>query len=317
MGIDEFIEEWNNDADNIVAFTSGSTGEPKRILLSKQLMKESALRTIRYFSLNSDSHLHLCLSPDYIAGKMMIVRSILSGAYLSYEEPSNRLKALSSENIIDLLAVVPSQLLSLLEEKDLSRKVRNIIVGGAPLSRSLKDKCRKSDVRIVETYGMTETASHVALREISSDWFHPLDGVKVALSSEGTLNISIQNFGTFRTTDLAEINSEGGFRILGRADDVIITGGLKVHPADLEDKITESVDHFYPDTAFCISSIPDEKWGEIIVLNIESHENKEIDDQLNDCFRRILKPHERPGIIKHFERLPRTESGKIARRLLK
>lgn len=317
MGIDEFIEEWNNDADNIVAFTSGSTGEPKRILLSKQLMKESALRTIRYFSLNSDSHLHLCLSPDYIAGKMMIVRSILSGAYLSYEEPSNRLKALSSENIIDLLAVVPSQLLSLLEEKDLSRKVRNIIVGGAPLSRSLKDKCRKSGVRIVETYGMTETASHVALREISSDWFHPLDGVKVALSSEGTLNISIQNLGTFRTTDLAEINSEGGFRILGRADDVIITGGLKVHPADLEDKITESVDHLYPDTSFCISSITDEKWGEIIVLNIESHENKEIDDQLNDCFRRILKPHERPGIIKHFERLPRTESGKIARRLLK
>ena len=157
MTIDDFIAEWHNDCDYIVAHTSGSTGTPKEIHLSKRLVRDSALRTIEFFSLSESSHLHLCLSPDYIAGKMMIVRSLLSGATLTDELPSNTPLSSLKGGVIDLLAVVPSQLIDLLDNpKDY--EIRNLIIGGSAIPADLRLRVANSGLNAYETYGMTETA---------------------------------------------------------------------------------------------------------------------------------------------------------------
>lgn len=318
MTVDEFIAEWKDDNDFIIAHTSGSTGKPKKICLSKALVKQSARRTIEFFGLNSSSHLHLCLSPDYIAGKMMIVRALLSGASLTYETPSNMpLQNISSEQDIDLLAVVPSQLIHILNNKDIPT-IRNLIVGGSAIPYSLrKSLAERKDLNAYETYGMTETASHVALRKIKVDASLPyqaLPGIKFTIDNRGCLVINIDNLSPIVTNDLVELIDSAHFRLLGRVDNVIITGGLKVHPAQVETLIEPMLPH---ETQFYITSRPHPKWGEEVILMIEKNSGKsicivELMQKLHDSLHAYQCPKQ-IIIVDHFER---TSSGKIIRHKL-
>ena len=163
MTVDDFLKEWHSEEPFVVAHTSGSTGKPKEIKLLKADMRASAALTNRFFSIDSGSTLLLCLSPDYIAGKMMIVRAEEAGATLLVESPSNR----PLEHFSDLLAVVPSQALWLAEHQESLNNVRNMIVGGGEITPRLRTMLSQLHVNAYATYGMTETCSHVALSRIA------------------------------------------------------------------------------------------------------------------------------------------------------
>ena len=263
----KFIEEWLNPLPYVVAHTSGSTGTPKEIRLLKSDMRSSARATIEFFGLDSRSHLHLPLSPDYIAGKMQIVRALESGASLTVETASNRPLAAcltDASRRISLLPVVPSQVNGLLESP-LCQRIDNLIIGGAPLSAADEERIISTGLRAFATYGMTETCSHVALRRLGTDCFSALPGFRFSTDGRGCLVIrsATLSFGELVTNDLVETACDTSFRWIGRIDNVINSGGLKISPEEIEKKIAPL---FAPETTFYLTSRQSSRWGEEMVL---------------------------------------------------
>lgn len=309
MTFEDFIAEWGNSSDYIKATTSGSTGIPKEISLAKSFVKKSAQRTNSFFGIKEGKRLHSCVSPDFIGGKMMAVRSIIANACLTWEIPSNQpLKHIDRSETLDLVAVVPSQMIYILENLNILPKINNIIVGGSPIHPSLKEKITASRLNVYETYGMTETASHIALRKITTENvpFHILDGITLSHDNEKCLNIKFDSGEEFQTNDLADLISPTEFYIKGRRDQVIISGGKKINPVEIEAKIAGIIK--YP---FLITGFPDEKWGEKIVLLIEGVP-MDYDNSLS-AFKMVLKPWEMPKEILFVKELPHTDNGKLKR----
>lgn len=311
MTFEEFIEEWLNDAPYITAHSSGSTGTPKEIELSKEFVKRSGIRTNKFFNITSESRLHSCVSPNFIGGKMMAVRADLAKCKLTYETPSNcPLQDVHKNEVIDLLAVVPSQMLHIVDNPDVMPDIRAVIIGGSAIDDRLRDKIIASGLNTYETYGMTETSSHIALRKIDPDveWFETLEGIRVSLDVRGCLVIEFDSGEKIVTNDLAVVGSEDQFVIAGRWDDVIITGGKKVNPFETERKISQLFN-----TPFIITSRRHIKWGEEIILKIEGQPACE-DNELISKLKKILDPWEVPKGIEYVDRLPRTSNGKLKRR---
>lgn len=308
MTYEEFKSEWLSNSEYIHCLTSGSTGTPANILLPKREMIRSALRTCEFFDISESSHLHSCISPDYIGGKMMMVRSCVSNAQFTFETPSNRPLTGNIENSIDLVSVVPSQMLYILEHHETLSKVKNYLIGGAAIHPEIREKIVQNGLSAFESYGMTETASHIALRKIGKDdsGFIPLPGVTVCLHEDNRLGIIIDGWKEFITNDVAEILPDKSFKILGRADNVINTGGKKVHPEDLEKRIGK-----YLNIPFFISSRMDIKWGERIVF-VTSDYNLSSQKILDTCHD-ILAPWEMPKEVIRINELPLTPNGKIKR----
>ena len=309
MTFKEFINEWQNDEDFIEAKSSGSTGVPKIIHLKKDFVAESARRTNEFFRINAKSVLHSCVSPDFIGGKMMAVRAIISNARLSWEIPSNVPLLSPSDGVIDLLAVVPSQMISIIERKDDLPHIRNIIVGGSRIHPALVKMIEKSSLNAYETYGMTETASHIALRKISSEKrpFTLLPGIRIESDYDGCLKIFFENGYTVKTNDIVEIITEKEFYIKGRRDEIINTGGKKLNPNEIEDKISGLLSCRY-----CVTGFPDMKWGEKVVLLLESPQAYD-EETLKEKMKKILEPWQMPKEILRVEKLPLTPNGKIIR----
>ena len=312
-----FLNEWFSDSDFVLAQTSGSTGEPKPIELPKLVMQKSAERTIEYFGLQKGDRLLLSLPCRYIAGKMMVVRTIVGQMNLISVDPATDFDFLEQETF-DFGAMVPNQVFKLLEQpsgKEKLQNIRNLLVGGSAISSALESQISQLTSRVVITYGMTETASHIAIRELSgnrrSDFYHCLPGISVSLSENDCLQIHLQEFAEpIQTNDLAELRSETSFRILGRADSVIISGGIKYSPETIEKKLEPIISR-----RFVISSVPDEKLGEQLVLIIEGKPfNTRI---LKQKIALILTPYESPKSIRFIDRFPETNSGKIIRSDLK
>lgn len=327
MTYPEFVVEWRNEGDFIECHTSGSTGTPKCILLPKHQMEASARRTIDFFQIPEGSHFYSCIAPDFIGGKMQAVRSEICNGTLSWETPSNRPAGLFQiHKKIDLLSVVPSQMHWILDNASSLPEVDVILIGGSPIPNALRERIGKSGFNAWETYGMTETASHVALRRVASgvDSFKPLPGIRVSIvqdcnvndpseegvDSAGCLAIDIKGWQRVVTNDLAEINPDGTFRILGRKDNMIITGGKKVSPEEVERILSPTVQ-----CPLMISWEPDSLWGQKIVAIVETTE--EIDDTTKE---RIIKEWHSllPGHMVPKEiicaQIPRTANGKFMRR---
>lgn len=306
MTFEEFIDEWQSECGYISARTSGSTGTPKAIRLDKEFVRASALRTVGYFGLTGSSRLHSCVAADFIGGKMMAVRALETGARFSWETPSNRpLADLRPAETIDLLAAVPSQMLHIIDRIDDMPLINAVIIGGGGMTPALAERIAASGLNAYETYGMTETASHIALRRVGEEWFGPLKGISVGLNGEGCLVIDFDSGERVVTNDLAEVNAAGGFRIKGRADHVIITGGRKVNPVEVENRVSDLVP--YP---FRIAWVPDAKWGQEIVMEVET--DGEIDSQaMLEHMRARLSPWEVPKRILRVGALPRTGNGKV------
>lgn len=311
MTYPEFIEEWENKNDFIVAHTSGSTGNPKLIHLPKDFVKESALRTVNFFHLSGDSRLHSCISPEFIGGKMMAVRANFINAAFSWETPSNcPLKDLPKESAFDLVSVVPSQMIFILENLNNLPKVSNFLVGGAPLNDTLRKKIVESKLNVYESYGMTETASHIALRKVTYPQipFSVLPEISIETDERNCLKIIFRNGKTIQTNDISEIISPDKFYIKGRIDNIINSGGKKINPLDLEKKISSHLSE-----SFFITSFPDEKWGEKIVMIAEETERTLNKEKLKEIFDKTLQKWERPKEIYLVKKLPLTLNGKIFR----
>jgi O-succinylbenzoic acid--CoA ligase len=310
-----FLNEWFSDTDFVLAQTSGSTGEPKPIELPKSVLIKSAERTIQYFDLKPGNRLLLSLSCQFIAGKMMVVRAIVGKMNLITVDPASDFSFLKQQTF-DFGAMVPNQLFKILEQPSGTVKLqnlRNLLVGGSAISTALETRISQLSTRIVSTYGMTETASHIAIRELSgsskSDLYHCLQGISVSLSKTGCLQIHLPEFPEpIQTNDLAEVLSETSFRILGRADSVIISGGIKFLPEVIEKKLENFISQ-----RFIISSVPDAKLGEKLVLIIEGKRFNTT--ALEQILKEILPNFERPRSIIFKEKFPETASGKIMRRL--
>lgn len=310
---DDVRRQWLDSSAWIEAQSSGSTGVPKIIRLSKELIRTSALATNTLFDITTDSLLYSCVAPRFIGGKMMLIRAIEAGAHFAFEIPSNTPVGLLDINSpIDLLAVVPSQMYWILANISSLPVIRNIIIGGSAIPVSLREAIASSQLNVFETYGMTETASHIALRPVSYTpvAFTPLPGVQLSLDSRGCLCIKRENFEPVQTNDLATLNNDGTFEILGRFDNVIITGARKVIPDDIEAGLSDLITG-----DFAISWVSDDKWGALITLCVTEPAwiTPERLQTLTEEIYRRFEPHQRPRLLITLDTIPRTPMGKLDR----
>ena len=260
--VEDFRTEWDNSLPYVVAHTSGSTGVPKEIRLPKSDMLRSAEATVRRFGISRDSVLGLPLSVDYIAGKMMCVRAWISGAELVTMPVSNRLVI---DRRYDLLAIVPSQVDSLIESDSNPTLCGNIIIGGAALDENRRRALIERGFNAYQTYGMTETCSHVALQDISdeSKLYRAMPGISFETDPRGCLVIIAPgfSFGRLVTNDIVDLVGVSSFKWLGRYDNVINSGGIKIAAEQLETEISPIIS-----CPFYVTAAPDEKWGEVPVV---------------------------------------------------
>ena len=332
-----FIDEWNNDSAYVEVKTSGSTGEPKRMLVEKRRMLNSARITCDFLGLKPGDTALLCMSTDYIAGKMMVVRSIERGLKLIEVPPCGhplnnvqwsapallackaRMVRSSSAGLqgkngqLAFAAMVPMQVYNSLqvpEEKERLMAIRHLIIGGGAIDEAMEAELRTFPHAVWSTYGMTETLSHIALRRISgpeaSEWYMPFPTVKLSTTDEGCLVIDAPEVcaQTLTTNDIVELKSDGRFRIRGRKDNVICSGGIKIQIEEVEQILKK-----YMRVPYIISKRKDGKFGEIVVLLTEGDTA-----EAQTICQQVLPKYHQPKVYLHVNQIPLTETGKPARK---
>lgn len=305
-GVYEFILEWNADINFIFQKTSGTTGSPKLIKIHKDVLVFSALNTGSFLDLKRYDKALLCLPVEFIAGKMMIVRAFVLGLDLDFQLPKGTIK-INEE--IDFCALTPLQLQNCVANNSLS-KIRKVIVGGSPVSKNLKENIQLFSSKVYETYGMTETASHIALRKLNgpdkSDLFRVMAGVSVTTNTDSQLIISSNGLKlkNLVTNDIVHLLDTDSFEWLGRKDNVINSGGIKLFPELIESKLKQEIEN-----DFFVFGISSEKFGQSPAIVIEGSTGVD----LSDVFYRNLTKYEIPKKIFYVDNFIRTESGKINR----
>lgn len=303
--LDLFVNQWFDSSDYIEANTSGSTGTPKPIKLLKSDMRCSARATNAFFGITEQSVLGLPLAMSYIAGKMMAVRAIEAGCRLELLPVSNRIVVGSH---VDLLAIVPSQALSLVEDNE-PACTSNVIVGGAPMSAPQRALLQTLPANVYATYGMTETCSHVALSHIDEPAliYTALPGITFATDPRECLRIDApaMSFGSLQTNDVVTLIDSRHFIWRGRADNIINSGGRKIVVEQLEQAIAGHLTQ-----PFYIRGRADDKWGTAVELVVEGQADIDaIDAQLS----KLNLGFQHPKFITVVEQLPRTANGKLRR----
>lgn len=317
-----FCKAWLAGENSFIQQTSGSTGTPKKIEIHRQQMLESAKSTGAFFKTNSKEKLLCCLNPVYIAGKMMLVRAMVWDCPIWLVEPkSNPFLELPDEFIPDFVAMVPLQVEATLSNpKTLKslQKVPNLIIGGAPISEKLTSQLLEKKLLAWQTYGMTETVSHIALAkiEIGELMYQTLPSVEIGQDNRGAIWIKSPMSGPekVQTNDLVKLETETSFHWLGRADFVINSGGLKIHPELLELKSEALITEFFPGCRYFFFGEKDEKLGQKLVLILEKTEpDKELAKLLQSSLLDILGTYKTPKEIYFRPTFVQTESGKINR----
>lgn len=337
MTVNDFLQEWNSPSETLLVHTSGSTGKPKPMWVEKQRMLNSAHITCDFLGLRPGDSALLCMSLDYIAGKMMVVRSIERKLRLFSVKPSGH--PLSDESLtkmvemdFDFVAMVPMQVYNTLQvpqERERLSRIKHLIIGGGAIDDALAEELRSLPGAVWSTYGMTETLSHIALRRLNgeeaSEWYQPFDSVGVSLNSDGCLVIDAPLVCSepLVTNDIAEIKQQETsshssdassslktssphvlFRIKGRKDNVICSGGIKIQIEDVENLLRQHLD-----APFLLAKKKDEKFGEIAVLVTESGDLEGVEA----ICRQVLPKYWVPRQYLHFDQLPMTETGKPKR----
>tara|TARA_R110002049_G_scaffold82223_11_gene209330 strand:+ start:4213 stop:5280 length:1068 start_codon:yes stop_codon:yes gene_type:complete len=310
----QFLEEWFSENEFVVVQTSGSTGKPKLIQLQKEQMLNSAFATRDFFNLNENTTALLCLPVAYIAGKMMLVRAITLGWSLDVIlSNSNPLKGVSK--VYDFSAMVPLQVESSIYNLN---KIKKLIVGGGVVSNKLQKSLESLSTEVYATYGMTETITHIAVKKLNKltlenknkEFYKILPNTTIYIDERNCLvikNSKVSNKIIF-TNDVVRLVSNTQFEWLGRFDNVINSGGIKLHPEKIEEKLSKIIEE-----RFFVTGIPDEKLGEKLVLIIESSvcltllkdKIKELD---------ILSKFEIPKDIYFVDNFIETETKKIQRK---
>lgn len=314
----DFLDEWYNDLEYVNGKTSGSTGPPKTIRLLKSDMLASASLTNRFFQIDQSSRLLLCLSPTYIAGKMMIVRAIAAGAELYTVQPSAN-PLLHINGHFDLAAMVPMQVDTILSHPvSFSRfkAIRQVLVGGAPVSPSLEERLQQIESVCFATYGMTETVSHVALRALNgpqhADTYFALGQIHFSRDERECLVIHTPHLHEkhFITNDIVSVKDATHFQWHGRIDHVINSGGVKLFPEWIESQLSTLLSQ-----RFFITSQPDERLGQKAILVIEAPPlSPDKENELMGQIRTKLPAYSIPKAIHYLEHFQETYSGKIIRK---
>ena len=324
MDLKEFLAEWHNDSPTMLVHTSGSTGKPKPMLVEKRRMEASARMTCDFLGLSEGDTALLCMSLDYIPGKMMVVRSLVRGLRLVCVEPSGTplrdlfRPLLASPNLreemsIDFAAMVPMQVWNTLqvpEQRERLMLIRQLIIGGGAIDDALAAELRAFPHAVWSTYGMTETLSHVALRRLSgpeaTDWYTPMTGVSLSQTADGCLVVDAPavHDGLLVTNDMVALAPDGRFRILGRKDNVICSGGLKIQAEEVERLLRPHLR-----VPYLISKRPDPKFGEAVVLLTEGDAG-EARRVCEEVLPKYWQPKHYVGVLQ----IPLTETGKPARR---
>ena len=310
-----FLAEWFSDSPTLEVHTSGSTGKPKAMMVEKERMVNSAMMTISYLGLKEGNTAMLCMPMAYIAGKMVVVRALVAGLNLLTVPPCGHPLAHMTEAPA-FAAMIPMQVYNTLQEpheRELMTRIGHLLIGGGAIDKDMGRRLSNFPNSIWSTYGMTETLSHIALRPLSrgkaSEWYTPLSNVRVEATADGTLVIEapLVNAKRLVTNDMVEFNAEGQFRILGRKDNTINTGGIKIQIEEVEDEMKK-----YISCPCMITSVPDAKFGERIVLLTTSSEIERIDKAIGK-----LPSYWRPKEIIRVKSLPLTETGKPSRAMAK
>lgn len=308
-----FLKEWFSRSPFIKVYTSGSTGAPKEMMVEKQRMMNSAQLTCSYLDLKQGDKALLCMSLDYIAGKMVVVRALIAGLDL-YAVPvtGNPLKDMKVN--FDFAAMIPMQVYNSLqneEQKKKLSKIKNLIVGGGAVDPLLAEQLKDFPNNVYSTYGMTETLSHIALRKLNGEgasvFYTPFPSVTLSRSKDKALIVDAPLVAGERiyTNDIVEMNEDGSFCVIGRKDNIINSGGIKIQAEKLEEMLRPMIGG-----SFAVTSMPDTKFGEIIVLVAE----EDVDESR---FKGIRPPYYRPKKVIKVDKIPLTETGKISRAELK
>ena len=312
----DFLTEWFDDNTTLKVHTSGSTGKPKELWVEKQRMVNSARATVSFLGLQKGDSALLCMPLPYIAGKMVVVRALVTGLNLQLVTPCGHpLQTL--ETAPDFVAMTPMQVFNTLnnpKEAERLRQVKHLIIGGGAVNPEMAAVLKEFPHAVWSTYGMTETLSHIALRRLSgptaSDWYTAFEGVNVSLSTDQTLVIDAPKVCSeiLHTNDIVAFNEHGQFRIVGRKDNTINTGGIKVQIEEVETALHQELT-----MPFMITSAPDPKFGEHIVLLIERDVLPQADSKeqrnLQEAIQH-LPAYWRPKVILPIAHLPLTGTGK-------
>jgi O-succinylbenzoic acid--CoA ligase len=266
--IGEFLLDWFDDRTYIDLQTSGTTGVPKTIRTSKQAMVESAIATGDFFNLRPGNKALQCLPVKYIAGKLMFVRAFILGLDMDFVAPSANPLENKSDVKYDFIAMVPLQAKNSLKEL---KNVKKLIIGGSMISKALEKELSKLPTKVYETYGMTETITHIAARELGEKVFTVLPDITISYDYRNCLVIHAPRISDdlIVTNDIVELTNEKQFKFIGRFDNIINSGGIKLIPEQIEEKLSGKIA-----ARFFVTGKADEKLGEKLVLVIEGENRK-------------------------------------------
>ncbi len=300
--VGDFVLDWFDNKSYLEITTSGTTGIPKTIRIEKMAMVNSAIATGDFLGLQpGDKALH-CLPVRYIAGKMMLVRSFILGLDIDFVAPSSHPMS-NKDSKYDFVAMVPLQAQNSLKEL---KNVKKLIIGGAKMNLLLEKELSKLKTTVYETYGMTETITHIAAKKIGEKAFSILPNIHISLDNRNCLVIDAPKIVDEQvvTNDLVELINDNQFVFLGRIDHVVNSGGIKLIPEQIEEKLSPLIT-----SRFFVTGIPDTVLGEKLVLIIEG-EQQTLDKSIFDT----LDKYERPKEIIYIPEFKETHNGKIKRK---
>ena len=318
----DFCQQWNLGKKEFLFHTSGSTGKPKPIYLSRLSMIESANMTMQWLNLKEGDHVLLSLPIAYVAGAMMLVRALVLKLNIVLIEPcQNPLAGITKPINIHLASFVTTQWSTILQSNinlfTLFSEVKGILIGGSELTTSLELVTNNIPLPIFQTYGMTETSSHVAFRSLfrGNDRYQCLNQVKIKINHQGCLCINSPSTLNrwIETNDMAELIDINQFRILGRKDFIINSGGRKIQPEIIE----KCCQTFFSNNYFVVKifawGLDDNFFGSKLVLFIETKEEFTYQSDLIYYLKEKLESWEIPKEVISLPQFIYTNSGKIDR----
>ena len=302
------LDKWKDSNDLLSVHTSGSTGVPKKISLSKKHIIQSAEATCKFLNLRKGNKALLCLPVHYIAGKLMLIRASVLGLKLICIEPESTI--MLSQNV-DFGAMTPMQVAC---SKESIEFIGKLIIGGAPIALSVERSVYGRSNQIYETFGMTETISHFAMRNLTKreSFFTILPNVGIKTDQENRLSVKMPwDRQWIKTNDLVEQLSHHKFIWLGRLDNIINSAGVKMFAEEIENKLESIIK-----SNFIIASLPDQILGESLTLIVEGEPSDNKKSQLQRIINHtsLLSKYEKPKQIYFLSEFVRTQAGKINRK---
>lgn len=317
-----FCYQWLNGLNSFTIHTSGSTGIPKTMDVTRTQLVTSAGITARFLGLKPEQVALVCVNTEFIAGIMMLVRALEVGMNMIITKPeANPLHLISSNTSIDFVALVPYQIEAILNspQRNNLNKIKNVIIGGAPVSNQIKEELKKFTNTIYATYGMTETLTHIAMQKLSGnnpdEFLNVLPGFEISLDERDCLVIKAAHLGPepVITNDLVQLKDRNRFQWLGRIDRVINSGGIKIIPEKVESVVANTFIKYNLTNRFFVAGLPHPQLGESTILLVEGELPPVMMNNISRELGMVLSRYENPKAIHKLSKFVYTENGKINR----